>query len=157
MVMKFDPRKFKSLSVSRSRSELPPHPLLYADGDQIQEKRHLKVFGVVLDSKPLMRSTCLFTECRPISITPVISKVFERLVEVRLQRYLEACANLPSRQFAYRKKLGTCDALLTICQMGQQAFGDGGELSFGPGRLKYCLRSCESCQFAAQATICWCW
>ena len=51
MVMKFNPRKSKSLSVSRSRSELPPHPLLYADGDQIQEKRHLKVFGVVLDSK----------------------------------------------------------------------------------------------------------
>ena len=40
-----------SLLVSRSRSELPPHPLLYADGDQIQEERHLKVLCVVLDSK----------------------------------------------------------------------------------------------------------
>ena len=49
--MKLNPRKSKSLLVSRSRSELPPHPLLYADGDQIQEERHLKVLGVVLDSK----------------------------------------------------------------------------------------------------------
>ena len=49
--MKLNPRKSKSLLVSRSRSELPPHPLLYADGDQIPEERHLKVLGVVLDSK----------------------------------------------------------------------------------------------------------
>ena len=49
--MKLNQRKSKSLLVSRSRSELPPHPLLYADGDQIQEERHMKVLGVVLDSK----------------------------------------------------------------------------------------------------------
>ena len=49
--MKLKPRKSKSLLVSRSRSELPPHPLLYADGDQIPEERHLKVLGVVLESK----------------------------------------------------------------------------------------------------------
>ena len=73
--------------------------------------------------------SCLFTEYRPISITPVMSKVFEKLVTVRLQRYLEACAHLPSCHFVYGKKLlGTCDALLTICQMGQKALEDGGEL-----------------------------
>ena len=33
--MKLNPQKSKSLLVSRSRSELHPHPLLYADGDQI--------------------------------------------------------------------------------------------------------------------------
>ena len=49
--MKLNPRNSKSLLVSRSRSELPPHPLLYADGDQIQEERHLKILGVVLDNK----------------------------------------------------------------------------------------------------------
>ena len=72
--------------------------------------------------------SCFFTEYRPISITPAMSKVFERLVAVRLQRYLEAFAHLPSCQFAYRKQLGTCDALLTICQMGQKALEDGSEL-----------------------------
>ena len=49
--MKLNQRKSKSLLVSRSRSELPPHPLLYADGDQIQKERHMKVLCVVLDSK----------------------------------------------------------------------------------------------------------
>ena len=37
--MKLNPRKFKSLLAYRSRSELPSHPLLYADDDQIQEEQ----------------------------------------------------------------------------------------------------------------------
>ena len=49
---------------------------------------------------------------RPISITPVLSKVFERLVAVLLGRFMEHCGMLPTTQFAYRKGLGTCDALL---------------------------------------------
>ena len=49
--MKLNPRKSKSFLVSRSRSELPPHPFLYANGDQIQEERHMKFLGVVLASK----------------------------------------------------------------------------------------------------------
>ena len=52
--MKLNPKKSKFLLVSRSRSELPelpPHPLLNTDGDQIQEDRHLKVLGAVLNSK----------------------------------------------------------------------------------------------------------
>ena len=49
---------------------------------------------------------------RPISITSVLSKVFERLVSVRLGRFMECSGVLPTTQFAYRKGLGTCDALL---------------------------------------------
>ena len=49
---------------------------------------------------------------RPISITPVLSKVFERLVSVRRGRFMERSGVLPTTQFAYRKGLGTCDALL---------------------------------------------
>ena len=52
--MKLNPKKSKFLLVFRSRSELPelpPHPLHNTDGDQIQEDRHLKVLGVVLNSK----------------------------------------------------------------------------------------------------------
>ena len=48
---------------------------------------------------------------RPISITSVLSKVFERLVSVRLGRFMERSGVLPTTQFAYRKGLGTCDAL----------------------------------------------
>ena len=45
---------------------------------------------------------------RPIYITSVLSKMFERLVYVRLGRYLERSGVLPTTQFAYRKGLGTC-------------------------------------------------
>ena len=44
-------------------------------------------------------------------MTSVLSKVFERLVAVRLGRFMERSGVLPTTQFAYRKGLGTCDAL----------------------------------------------
>ena len=52
------------------------------------------------------------TNYQTISITSVLSKVFERLVLVRLGRFMERSGVLPTTQFAYRKGLGTCDALL---------------------------------------------
>ena len=51
---------------------------------------------------------------RPISITSVLSKVFERLMSVRLGRFMERSGVLPTTQFDYRKGLGTCDALLCV-------------------------------------------
>ena len=58
---------------------------------------------------------------RPISITPVLSKVFERLVAVRLGRFIAHCGVLPTTQFAYRKGLGTCDVLLCVSHKLQGA------------------------------------
>ena len=58
---------------------------------------------------------------RPISITPVLSNVFERLVSVRLGRFMERSGVLPTTQFAYRKGLGTCDALLCVSHTLQSA------------------------------------
>ena len=43
-----------------------------------------------------------------------LSKVFERLVSVRLGRLIERSGVLPITQFVYRKGLGTCDALLCV-------------------------------------------
>ena len=51
---------------------------------------------------------------RPISLAPILSKVFERLVSVRLGRFMERRGVLPTTQFSYRKGLGTCDALLCV-------------------------------------------
>ena len=48
---------------------------------------------------------------RPISITSVLSKVFERLVSVRLGQFMERSGVLPTTQFASRKGLGSFDAL----------------------------------------------
>ena len=64
---------------------------------------------------------------RRISITPVLSKVFERLVAVRLGRFIEHCGVLPTTQFAYRKGLGTCDALLCVSHTLQSALESGQE------------------------------
>ena len=49
---------------------------------------------------------------QPISITSLLSYVFERLLSVRVGRFMECSGVLPATQFAYRKGLGICDALL---------------------------------------------
>jgi len=64
---------------------------------------------------------------RPISITPVLSKVFERLVSVRLGRFMELYKVYPATQFAYRKGLGACDALLCVSHKLQAALDRGME------------------------------
>ena len=50
----------------------------------------------------------------PVSMTSILSKVYERLVSVHLGRFMERNGVLPTTQFAYRKRLGTCDALLCV-------------------------------------------
>ena len=67
------------------------------------------------------------TEYRPISITPVLSKVFEKVIARRLVRYFETEELLPAEQYAYRKGVGTLDALLSICCRGQAALDRGNE------------------------------
>ena len=64
---------------------------------------------------------------RLISITTVLSKVFERLVSVRFGRFMEHSGVLPTTQFAYRKGLGTCDALLCVPHTLQRALESGQE------------------------------
>ena len=47
--------------------------------------------------------------------------MFERLVSVRLGRFMECSGVLPTTQFAYRKGLGTCDALLCVSHTLERA------------------------------------
>ena len=70
---------------------------------------------------------------RPISITSVLPKVFERLASVCLGRFMERSGVLPTTQFAYRKGVGTCDALLCVSHRLQSALESGQEL--GMSRL----------------------
>ena len=58
--------------------------------------------------------SCSVANYRPISIISVLFKVFERLVSVRLGRFVERNGVLPTTQFAYLKGLGTCDAVLCL-------------------------------------------
>ena len=64
---------------------------------------------------------------RPISITSVLSKVFECLVSVRLGRFMERSGVRPTTQFAYRKGLGTCDELLCMSHTLQSVLESGQE------------------------------
>ena len=64
---------------------------------------------------------------RPISLTSVLSKVFERLESVRLGRFMELSGVLPTTQFPYQKGLGTCDALLCVYHTLQSASESGQE------------------------------
>ena len=58
---------------------------------------------------------------------PVLSKVFERLVAVRLGRFMKGRGVLPTTQFTYRKGLGTCDTLLCVAHILQNALEMGQE------------------------------
>ena len=58
---------------------------------------------------------------RPISLAPTLEKDFERLVSVRLGRFMECRGVLPTIQYAYRKGIGTCDALLCVAHTVQNA------------------------------------
>ena len=64
---------------------------------------------------------------RPISITSVLSKVFEHLVSVHLGRFMECNGVLPATKFAYRKSLSTYDALLCVSHTLQSALESGQE------------------------------
>ena len=46
---------------------------------------------------------------------------WQRLVSVRLGRFIERSGVLPTTKFAYRKGLGTCDALLCVSHTLQNA------------------------------------
>ena len=67
---------------------------------------------------------------RPISITSVLSKVFERLVSVHLGRFMKCSGVLPTTQFANREGLGTCDAFLCVSHKLQSALESGQEVRF---------------------------
>ena len=58
-------------------------------------------------------------EYRPITITPILSKIFERLLAKRLSIYLKPF--LPETQFGFRKGLGANDALLLLVHEMQSA------------------------------------
>ena len=68
------------------------------------------------------------TDYRPISITPVLSKIFERLLAKRLSAFAEHNRLFPLLQFGFRKGLGTCDALLTISTIVQRSLDSGQEV-----------------------------
>ena len=62
---------------------------------------------------------------RPISITTILSVVYEKLASHRLSSFYEKCDFLPAAQFAYRKSLGCAAALLPISHHLQKSLDTG--------------------------------
>ena len=77
---------------------------------------------------PKESSASVARDYRPISRTPVLSKVFEKIVAGKISIFLEGL--LPPSQFSYRRGLGTCDALLTLSPHLQVALDRGMEGRF---------------------------
>ena len=65
------------------------------------------------------------SDYRRITITPVLSNVFECLLAKRLNNFAEKKNLFPNRQFGFCKGLGTCGALLTITNFVQKALDCG--------------------------------
>ena len=63
---------------------------------------------------PIYKSGIKSNVCnyRPISILPTLSKVFEKLMKVRVANYLQACDLLSDTQFGFRANRDTTDAAL---------------------------------------------
>ena len=67
------------------------------------------------------------SDYRPISITPILSKIYEKLLSRKLSRYCESEGLFPASQFSYRKGYGCVDALLSVSHVIQQALDCGSE------------------------------
>ena len=68
------------------------------------------------------------SDYRPITVTPVLSKVFECSLVKRLNNFAEKKNLFPNLQFGFRKGLGTCVALLTITNFVQKALDCGSKV-----------------------------
>ena len=88
---------------------------------------------------PKSPSSSSVANYRGISITPVLSKVFERLVAVLHGRFMEHSGVLPTTQFADRKCLGTCDALLVCVTYTAECIGERAGGQDCADRLQRCF------------------
>ena len=84
-----------------------------------------KIGNITPVPKVLCRLTAIIIVLLPSYL--LFFHVAEKLIFKPLYKYLEANAYLPSSQYTYRKKLGTCDALLDISSLVQENIDKGFE------------------------------
>ena len=66
----------------------------------------------------------LIINYRPISVLSTINKIFERLLLVRLNAFIEFNQTLTDSQFGFRESRGTHDACLSLIERIQTAYND---------------------------------
>lgn len=59
---------------------------------------------------------------RPISLLPMISKLFEIIILTRTQLYIDRCKIIPNHQFGFRKKHSTVDQIHRITDVIEKVF-----------------------------------
>ena len=62
---------------------------------------------------------------RPIALTSCLCKVYERMINARLQWFLESKGSLSPFQFGFRRNRSTCDALVALEIYIREAFAEG--------------------------------
>ena len=63
---------------------------------------------------------------RPVSLLPILSKVFESIVNTQLVNYLDHHRLLSENQYGFRKRLGTSDLLTALHHEWVDTVGSGG-------------------------------
>ena len=82
--------------------------------------------NITSTSKSATAGSCP-SDYQPASITPILSKNFERLLAKCLNAFAEVNNLFPNQQFGFCKGLGACDAVLTIPDKVQRALDSGFE------------------------------
>ena len=109
------------LFLKRTAEVLPPR--LAVVFRQLLRLGSFPICGRVANVTPIPKVPPSYSasNSRPISLTSILSKVLERRVSIHLGRFMECRGVLPTTQFAYRKGLGTCDALICVALTLQSA------------------------------------
>ena len=76
---------------------------------------------------PIFKSGCksVISNYRPISVLPSISKIFEKIFQIRLTNYLTSKNILSNNQFGFRERYSPQMALLDLCDKLTKAIDNG--------------------------------
>lgn len=83
--------------------------------------KHWKIAEVIVIPKP-GKPTSDVSSYRPISLLPVMSKVFERLFLARLDQIIAMRNLIPSHQFGFRKKHSTIDQIHRLTDVLERTY-----------------------------------
>jgi hypothetical protein len=80
-----------------------------------------KVAQVIILFLKLGKPPNELTSCRPISLLPIVSKVFEKLLLKRILRMVENNRLIPNHQFGFRQRHSTMEQTHRIVQRINEA------------------------------------
>lgn len=83
--------------------------------------RHWKIAEVIVIPKP-GKPTTEISSYRPISLLPTMSKVFERLFLVRLNKIIDSRKLIPNHQFGFREKHSTLDQVHRLTDLLERTY-----------------------------------